>query len=221
MCGRYAFFSPAESVKHLFDLTNSPAIEPRYNISPTQYVPVVRASVGHGRELAMLYWGLVPSWAKEKSIGNRMINARAETLAEKPSFRNAFRRRRCVLLASGFYEWKRVADRKHAYFIHRRDAQPFAMAGLWERWEKGNEPLESCTIITTQANDFMQGLHQRMPAILGRPSIEDWLDPGFDDADALQSLLRPLGEDVLVAEEVSQRVNSPRNEGPELIQGIG
>jgi putative SOS response-associated peptidase YedK len=220
MCGRYAFFSPAESVNRLFDLKNSLPIEPRYNIAPTQYVPVVRARDGHGRELAMLYWGLVPSWAKEKSIGNRMINARAETLAEKPSFRNAFRKRRCVLLASGFYEWKRDVDRKRPFFIHRKDAQPFAMAGLWERWEKGAEPLDSCTIITTEANDFMQGLHHRMPAILGRSSLEDWLDPGLADADALQSLLRPLDGDVLVAEEVSQRVNNPRNEGPELIQGL-
>jgi len=219
MCGRYAFFSPAESVTGLFGLESCLPIEPRYNIAPTQYVPVLRAAAGRGRELAMLYWGLVPAWAKDRAIGNRMINARAETLAEKPSFRTAFRKRRCALLASGFYEWKRDADRKRPFFIHRKDGEPFVMAGLWERWDKGSEPLESCTIITTQANDFMQGLHHRMPVILDPATLPLWLDPANGDTTLLGSLLAPREEGVLAAEEVSQRVNNPRNEGPELVQG--
>ena len=219
MCGRYAFFSPDEAVREYFLLQELPSIEPRFNISPTQFVPVIRdrgADAG-GRHVSMLYWGLVPFWAKEKSIGQRMINARGETLAEKPSFRNAFKKRRCIVPASGFYEWKKEDDIKRPYFISRKDGKPIALAGLWERWDKGDEPLESFTIVTTTPNTFMENLHQRMPLILTSEQHQDWLDPGNEDTVRLANVIKPCRDELLTAKPVSRKVNNPRNEGAELI----
>ncbi len=198
-------------------------MEPRFNISPTQFVPVIRdggsdsSGDGGGRYVSMLYWGLVPFWAKKKSIGQRMINARGETLAEKPSFRNAFKKRRCIIPASGFYEWKKEGDIKRPYFISRKDDKPIALAGLWERWDKGEEPLESFTIVTTTPNTFMETLHQRMPTILTREQHQEWLDPGNKDTARLTGMIRPCRDDLLVARPVSRKVNNPRNEGADLI----
>ncbi len=219
MCGRFAFFSPDEAVREYFSLKEMPLVEPRFNISPTQFVPVIRdgGSDGGGRNMSMLFWGLVPFWAKEKSIGHRMINARGETLAEKPSFRNAFKKRRCIVPASGFYEWKKEGDIKRPYFISRKDDKPIALAGLWERWEKGDEPLESFTIVTTAPNAFMETLHQRMPLILTREQHQEWLDPGNKDTASLAGMIRPCRDDLLVARPVSRKVNNPRNEGADLI----
>lgn len=217
MCGRYAFFSPAESVRTLFGVDVPLEIAPRYNIAPTQYVPAVRAGDGHGRALAMLHWGLVPFWAKDRTIGNRLINARAETLAEKPSFRNALRKRRCLVLADGFYEWRSESGARQPYFIRRKDGQPFAMAGLWERWEKEGDVLESCTIVTTEANAFMRPLHHRMPAILPESAQAAWLAVDEAGESGVTGLLQPLQGDLLRADRVSTRVNNPRNEGPELL----
>jgi len=221
VCGRYAFFSPAESVRKLFDVEVPLEIAPRYNIAPTQYVPVVRQGGEHGRQLAMLYWGLVPFWAKDKAVGNRMINARAESLAEKPSFRNALRKRRCLVLADGYYEWRSQGGARQPYFIHRRDGQPFAMAGLWERWEKEGEVLESCTIVTTEANAFMRPLHHRMPVILPVDAQATWLAVNMALDSELTGLLQPPPDDMLSAHPVSTRVNNPRNEGPDLLAAPG
>lgn len=218
MCGRFAFYSPAEAVIKYFGVPDAAAIEARYNIAPTQSVPVVRDMDGEN-VLSLLHWGLVPFWAKEKSIGNRMINARAETVSEKPAYRAAFRHRRCLIPATGFYEWKRLADGKQPYFIAMRDERPFAFAGLWESWkgEDPDKPLESCTIVTTNPNEQLSNLHNRMPVILRQQDHETWLRAAHDDAAAL---MRPYPDDDLVAWPVSKHVNNPKNEGPENIRKV-
>ncbi|MEZ5475447.1 MAG: SOS response-associated peptidase [Steroidobacteraceae bacterium] len=222
MCGRYAFFSAHQAITQLFGVPMAAPFKPRYNICPTQFVPVVRTNDAGSRELAQLYWGLIPFWAKEKSIGSRMINARAETVAEKPAFRAAFRQRRCVILADGYYEWQAVAGGKQPYFIHARDRQPFAMAGLWESWREraGAEGvLESCAIITTAATPSVANVHDRMPQILSGAALAAWLDAGTK-VDSLGELLSTPVTTKLAYHPVSRRVNSPRNDGPELIEPL-
>jgi putative SOS response-associated peptidase YedK len=218
MCGRFAFFSPHEAVQDLFGVDFPAAIEPRYNIAPSQFVVALRAGPTGVLEPAVFKWGLVPSWAKDPAIGNRMINARAETVHEKPSFRAAFRRRRCVVLADGFYEWRRQGDRKTPYFIAPEDRRPFGMAGLWEHWHgRDGEELETCTIITTMANDVMQPLHDRMPVIVARDNAADWCGAPGDERDAARAMLAHNANDSLIYWPVSTVVNNPRNEGPDLI----
>ena len=221
MCGRFAFYSPHEAVTRLFGATPAAAFEPRYNIAPTQFVATVRET-GGPREVAMLYWGLVPSWAKEKSIGARMINARSETLAEKPSFRNAFRRRRCLVLADGYYEWQRSGSVKQPYFIAFEDGQPFGMAGLWERWRDpaSGEPLESCCIVTTSPAAAVAHVHDRMPVIVPPDAYAEWLDPRNEATDRLARLLGPWARPGLQALPVSRRVNDARNQGAGLIEPL-
>jgi putative SOS response-associated peptidase YedK len=223
MCGRYAFFSPAEAVKRTFALDDCPVLEPRYNIAPTQPVPVLRETGTGRRELAMLHWGLIPSWAKDRSVGNRMINARAETLTERPAYRAAFRRRRCAVLADGWYEWQAIASGKQPWFIHARDGAPMGLAGLWETWRdpSGGEPVESCTIITTDARGPLAEIHDRMPAVLPAEGLARWLDPGCQDASELSGLLGPRDPAAFDARAVSRRVNDPRNQGAELIEEAG
>ena len=222
MCGRFAFYSPHEAVIRLFGVAAAPEIEPRWNIAPTQFIATVREA-GGPREVAMLYWGLVPSWAKEKSIGARMINARSETLGEKPSFRNAFRRRRCLILADGYYEWQRSGAVKQPYFIAFADGQPFGMAGLWERWRDPatGEPLESCCIVTTSPAAAVAHVHDRMPVIVPPDAYAEWLDPKNEATDRLARLFEPCGRPDLQARPVSRRVNDARNQGPELIEEDG
>jgi putative SOS response-associated peptidase YedK len=223
MCGRYAFFSPAEAVRRTFALDQVPELEPRYNIAPTQDVPAVRSGDEGSRAFALLHWGLVPKWAKERTIGNRMINARAETLAEKPSFREAFRRRRCLVVADGWYEWQVAAGGKQPWFIRMKDAQPFAFAGLWERWQDPDRgsTLESCAIVTTDASASISKIHDRMPVVLAQGHWDRWLDTAFSDTDTLSGLLRPFDPQALEAWPVSRQVNAPRNQGPELIAREG
>lgn len=223
MCGRYAFFSPSEAVKRVFMLDEVPALSPRYNIAPTQPVAAVRTGPGAVRSLAMLHWGLVPRWAKERSIGNRMINARSETLAEKPAFRDAFRRRRCLVLADGWYEWQAAPGGKQPWFIRMRDGSPIGFAGLWEHWEDPatGEPLESCTIITTDASDSIRSIHDRMPAVLSGPAWDRWLDAAYSDTGRLSEALGPFDRDALQAWPVSRLVNAPKNEGAKLIEPVG
>ncbi len=220
MCGRYAFFSPAEAVKRTFALDEVPALEPRYNISPTQSVPAVRAAEEGHRTFAMLHWGLVPKWAKERAIGNRMINARSETLAEKPSFRDAFRKRRCLVVANGWYEWQVAPGGKQPWFIRLRNSESFAFAGLWERWKDPADGalLESCTIVTTDASPSIRKIHERMPVVLGAPDWARWLDTAFSDTDKLAELLRPYEPKELQAWPVSRLVNAPKNQGSKLIE---
>jgi putative SOS response-associated peptidase YedK len=219
MCGRYAFFSPAEAVRHVFGVAAVPPLERRYNIAPTQPVPVVRERDPGEREVALLHWGLVPSWAKDKAIGNRMINARAETLAEKPAYRRAFRSRRCLVLADGWYEWQAGASGKQPWFICARDRQPLGLAGLWETWRDpgGGEVLESCTIVTRDAPGRLGKIHHRMPAVIPPDGMGAWLDPGQGDAASLSHWLGEAQEEGFEAWPVSRAVNDPRHEGAGLI----
>lgn len=203
-----------------FRLDAAVPIRPRYNIAPTQDVPAVRTTPGGQRELVMLRWGLVPSWADDISIGNRMINARGETVAEKPSFRSALKKRRCVVVADGYYEWKKTGKAKQPYLFHFDDDRPFAFAGLWERWSKGSEPLETCTVITTTASPLAAIVHDRMPAILDGAALAMWLDPEVTEASALTGFLQPFEYDGFVATPVSALVNSPANEDPRCVDEI-
>ena len=218
MCGRFAFYSPGEATAALFGVTGAQPVEPRYNIAPTQYVAAVRDDENDERELVMLRWGLIPFWAKDPSIGNRMINARAETVAEKPSYRNAYKHRRCVVLADGFYEWHREGDVKIPYFISQANGEPFGLAALWEKWQdkESDETIQSTTLITTDANDFMQTLHHRMPMVLDPARADRWLGGANDmleDAAKNSPKLR--------AWPVDRRVNNARNQGEELIEPTG
>jgi putative SOS response-associated peptidase YedK len=217
VCGRFAFYSPSEAAAALFGVSASTEVQPRYNIAPTQYIAAIRDG-SEGRELAMLRWGLVPSWAKDPSIGNRMINARAETVAEKPSYRAAFRHRRCIVLADGFYEWRRESDAKTPYFISLASGEPFALAGLWENWsdKSSGESLQTTTLITTAANGFMLPLHHRMPLVLQPDAATEWLAGSAE-------LLEQAGDETpkLQAWPVDRRVNNARNEGEELIDAVG
>jgi len=214
MCGRFTQAADGEIIWKVFELPEAPELAPRYNIAPTQDVAVVRAHDG-GRGLAMLHWGLIPSWAKERTIGARMINARAETLAEKPAFRSALRARRCLLVADGFYEWQRTGGTKQPHFIRFRDARPFGFAGLWERWQRGDEePIESCTIVTTEANALLAPIHDRMPVILDPKQFALWLDPSMTDTNRVGELLRPYPSEAMEAYPVSLLVNNPANDAP-------
>ena len=218
MCGRFAFYSPTEAAAALFGAAGSLDLEPRYNIAPTQYVAAVRSDSEGERELVKLRWGLVPFWAKDPSIGNRMINARAETVAEKPSYRNAYKHRRCLVLADGFYEWQRHGDSKVPYFISLASGQPFALAGLWENWtdKETGESLQTTTLITTDANSFMAQLHHRMPVILEANTATDWLAGSTELLDDVASITPPLQ-----AWPVDRRVNNARNEGEDLVRAAG
>ena len=218
MCGRFAFYSPSEATAALFGLDGALAVEPRYNIAPTQYVAAVRDDADRNRELVMLRWGLVPFWAKDPAIGNKMINARAETVAEKPSYRNAFKHRRCIVLADGFYEWHRQGDVKVPHFISQKSGEPFGLAGLWETWKnrETGESLQSTTLITTTANDFMQPLHHRMPVILQPETADEWLAGSPDFLDGVNQRMPAMQ-----AWPVSRDVNNARNQGEELIDPAG
>ncbi len=232
MCGRYSLTTPLEAVRQLFDFPERPNLAPRVNIAPSQEVAAVRLEEGDGgvgRHFVLLRWGLIPSWtpsgAKEPGIGNRTINARAETLAEKPSFRAAFRRRRCLIPADGFYEWKTEAGRKQPYRIALESGAPFAFAGLWERWEGpkggvgGAGAIESCTIVTTEANERLRAIHHRMPVILAPEAYSVWLDPETPGAQA-QALLKPAPSEWFTTFRVSPRINSPANDDPALIEPL-
>jgi putative SOS response-associated peptidase YedK len=185
-------------------------------------VAVVRELEDGERRLDLLRWGLIPSWAKDPAVGARTINARAETVAEKPSFRAAFRRRRCLVLADGYYEWRKEGSKKQPYYIRMRDEAPFAFAGLWEYWSPGDdaETLETCTLITTEANELTRAIHDRMPVILPPDAYEVWLDPELDDRPRLLSLLRPYESQALIADPVSTHVNNPKHDDPECVQVV-
>lgn len=217
MCGRYTLKTPVSVLAERFEIEDSPSsITPSYNIAPTQQVATVLAENGK-RKLEMLHWGLIPSWAKDPEVGNRMINARAETVAEKPSYRKAFQERRCLILADGFYEWQKTDNGKQPFYIRMQDESPFAFAGLWESWRNGRE-IRSCTIITTAPNELAAPIHNRMPVILNPGDYEMWLDPDFDERDPLTSLLKPYPADVMEAYPVSRRVNKPSNNEPGVIE---
>ena len=223
MCGRFALVTEKHILELLFELDYSFDFElkSRFNIAPTQHAPVVRLSAAEGkRELALLKWGLVPFWSKDETIGNRLINARAETAHEKPAFRDAYKKRRLLVPASGFYEWKSESGGKQPYFITAKSKELISLAGLWERWDKGSEqPLETFTILTTEPNPLIAELHNRMPAIIPPQSFGAWLDP-LTGEDHLQQLLQPYPEDQLTYYPVSRLVNKPSNDLPELIEPL-
>ena len=215
MCGRFTQAAPNEAIAELFQLPSVPALAPRYNVAPTQEVAAVRAGAAGGRELVALHWGLLPSWARDRSAAARMINARAETLAEKPAFRAAFRSRRCLVVADGFYEWQRLGARKQPHFIGFADGRPFGLAGLWERWSgEGGGPVESCTIVTTAANEVVAPLHDRMPVILEPGEFALWLDPEVREPEAVRPLLRPHAAAGMRAHPVGLLVNDPAHDAP-------
>jgi putative SOS response-associated peptidase YedK len=247
MCGRFTLRAPASTIAEQFQVLDIQTFEPRFNVAPTQPVAAVRLPPESGRrQFAWLKWGLVPSWVKDPAIGNRLINARAETLAEKPAFRAAFRQRRCLVVADGFYEWRRTGGCKQPYFIRLHDERPFAFAGLWESWEGKTAPgrtvpgtvfatdlfssqslsaktvpgavlLETCTLITTGPNELMEPIHDRMPVILSPADYDRWLDPAIHEPDKLLPLLRPYPADAMLAVPVSVRVNNPKNDDAECV----
>jgi len=218
MCGRFSLATGVDVLRGLFEVEGeAPELAPRWNVAPTQPVAVVVVTNEGPRALRLMRWGLVPSWAKDPAIGNRMINARAETLADKPSFRDALRRRRCLVVADGFYEWKKEGTRKTPLWIHPVDGGVLAFAGLWDRWTSPDgEVVESCTIVTCKANALIGAFHERMPVILPPGGWDLWLDPEPRDPRGLLDLLVPCPPERLAVRDASPRVNSPANEGPEL-----
>lgn len=219
MCGRFAQKSSARKIAKKFKVEEVPPLAERYNVAPSQTVLAVREASG-GREASFLKWGLVPRWAKDVGIGNKLINARSETVTEKPSFREAFARRRCLVLADGFFEWSRRGDRKRPYYFHMRDGEPFAIAALWERWEGEGGPLETCTLLTTGANELLAPHHDRMPVILRPDDYDVWLSPGARGPEHLTTLLRPYPHAEMSAYAVSTLVNSPSNDDPRCVEPL-
>lgn len=222
MCGRFTNRAKSEQIKKEFKAgnKNSVSFEPRYNIAPTQMIDVV-LETEQERILSHLKWGLVPSWSKDPDIGNRMINARAETITEKPSFREAFRKRRCIIPASGFYEWKKASNgnAKQPFYFYLNEKDVFGFAGLYEEWldKQTGELLETCTIITTEANEVLKPVHDRMPVILHSKDYDEWLDKEMKDTERLQNLLKPYAATEMSSHSVSKSVNIPETNLPELI----
>ncbi len=215
MCGRFYLFGDGAAVADLFDLAAPVDLVARYNIAPSQPVAVVRLGE-HGREFVPLRWGFVPAWAKDAKCAP--INARAETAADKPTFRDSFRKRRCLIPADGFYEWVRQGKAKQPFAFRLNDDKPFAFAGLWERWEGPSGPVETCCILSTTANDLVRPAHDRMPVMLERAYFEQWLDPAEQNAEALTWMLRPYRADAMRAYPVSALVNSPRNDDVQCLE---
>jgi putative SOS response-associated peptidase YedK len=218
MCGRYALHSQPEIVALLYWLKTNPELKPRYNIAPTQHSPVIRLNDESEPELVMMRWGLIPAWAKDVSIGARLINARAETVKEKPAFRAAYKKRRCLVPASGFYEWKVSGARKQPYFVHPKDEPLFSFAGLWEHWFDTDEKrIETFTIVTTEANGFMRSLHTRMPVMVEKTNLKNWLNPATGQDDPWQKL---YPDKLMAAHPVSLKVNSTRNDNESLLAAV-
>ena len=221
MCARYSITTASEALRRLFGFEEQPNVEPRYNVAPTQAVPVVRRGADGKRHYGSLRWGLIPFWAKDLKIGARLINARAETLAEKPSFRNAVKQRRCLIAADGFYEWSGPKGAKQPHRFTLSDGGPFGFAGLWEQWRDpadGSE-IESCTIVTCEANEVVRQIHPRMPVILPPDAHETWLDTTRPANDAL-ALLRPYPAEAMTSYPVSKALNRPVNDEPSMIEPI-
>ena len=221
MCGRFTLSQPPDAIASVFDLAQIPPLEPRYNIAPTQLIPVVLyPSLQSEKQLQMFHWGLIPSWAKAPAIGAKLINARAETVSEKPSFKSAFKKRRCLIIADGFYEWQRQEGKKQPYYFRLQNEQIFAFAGLWEHWQSSaEETIDSCTILTTEANDLLRPIHDQMPVIIAPKDYELWLNP-VEKAETLQPLLRPYQADLMTSYAVSTKVNNPKNNTPECINSL-
>lgn len=222
MCGRFTLTVSSEVLAEHFNLESVPPLEPRFNIAPTQAVAVAWVRPARmQRELAILQWGLIPSWAEDPAIGSRLINARAETVAEKPAFRGVFRYRRCLMLADGFYEWKGKGKLRQPYFFRMKNGQPFAFAGLWDHWSGADgSDIETCALITTQANSLVNLVHERMPVILHPAEYDLWLDPKVQDPARLEPLLRSFPPEAMESYPVTPRVNSPFEDEPQFIMPL-
>lgn len=225
MCGRYSLKTPADTLARHFRLSKIPSVSPRFNIAPSQPIAVVRIPAPQDdRECVQVRWGLIPSWAKDPAIGNRMIIARAETVSEKPAFREALARSRCLVPADGYYEWQRrdrMGQRKQPFYIRLRDGRPFAFAGLWERWTgPDGKAVETCAILTTEPNESLREIHDRMPVILDPNDYDQWLDPYLRQAQLLQPLFRPYPPEDMTAYPVNLRVNDPSHDIPACIEPL-
>ena len=222
MCGRYTLTCTSDVIAEEFRLEAVPDLQPRYNVAPSQWVACVRAGLpSPKREAVTLRWGLIPSWAGDPAMGMKLINARAETVAEKPSFRKPFRERRCLVLADGYYEWKRKDSRKQPYHIRLSSERPFAFAGLWDRWTGADgKTIDSCAILTTTPNERLASIHDRMPVILPPAAYEPWLDPGLRDTMHLAPFLTPYPADAMVAVPVSWLVNDPRVDDARCLEAL-
>ena len=224
MCGRFTSLLSPElitAIRELFGVPVPDSVEPRYNIAPSQQVWVVRQEGDHNR-FDLMKWGLIPSWAKDPKIGSKMINARSETVQEKPSFRHAIKFRRCIIPAAGFYEWMHTGDKKQPYYIRMADGSPMLLAGLWEQWKRLGEQnlLETFTILTTEANDLVAPLHDRMPVILRTNDCNLWLSHSMHNPEQLQGMYQPFPSNLLEAYKVSDLVNNPRNDSPDLLSQL-
>jgi putative SOS response-associated peptidase YedK len=231
VCGRYVLATPIDELASFFEARRAAGLvgdwAASYNIAPTKTVVCLAPDADGGRVLDAYRWGLIPSWAKDPAIGNRLFNARSETVAVKPSFRGAFKSRRLVVVADGFYEWRRgPGARRQPYFLSRSDRAPMAFAGLWESWhdpataDDDSAWVHSCTIITTAANDEVSPIHDRMPVVLEHDALEAWLDPSVAARDELEALLRPASPGTLAVRAVGPRVGNVRNNGPDLIEEV-
>ena len=222
MCGRFNLHANPALLAEIFQLLRQPDWSPRYNIAPSQPVLVIRQQADGTRLGERLRWGLIPSWADDPAIGSKMINARSESIATKPAFRDAFRRRRCLVPANGFYEWEKITTKeKQPWHIFSRSDALLTFAGLWDTWNSPDgEKVETCTILTTDANPFMSPVHDRMPVILPMEAFGAWLDPGLNDPAALQQWLVPSSAEGLDREPVGKLVNSPCNDSPKCIQPV-
>ncbi len=221
MCGRYTLTSAPEALRALFGYEEQPNFPPRYNVAPTQPIPIVRLVDGK-RHFALVRWGLLPSWVKDPKTFTLLINARGESAAEKPAFRAAIKRRRCLIPADGFYEWQAADERKRPFYVHAKSGAPLAFAGLWETWTGPNgEELETATIVTTRANRMLSPIHDRMPVIVPPEGFDLWLDGAKVDATTASALIAPAPETLLEAYEISTAVNRTANDNPKLLEPVG
>jgi putative SOS response-associated peptidase YedK len=221
MCGRYFLHSDAEAMTRLFGAMPMPRLAPRYNIAPTQPVPIVRAAGGGGREMVLVRWGLVPGWSKGPDSRYSMINARVETVAEKPAYRSALRYRRCLVPVDGFYEWRQAEGGKQPYVLRPRGNGPMALAGLWEHWQDaGGNELESCVILVGPANRQVAAIHDRMPVVIAPASFDIWLDPKRQSAGPVEALLAAQQPPEYRIYPVARTVNSPSVDKPELLEPL-
>ena len=220
MCGRYTIIASPEALRALYGYEEQPNFPPRYNVSPTQPIAIVRLIDGK-RHFALVRWGLLPSWVKDPKAFTLLINARGESIAEKPAFRAAMKRRRCLIPADGFYEWKPVGSRKQPYYVHAKAGTPLAFAGVWETWTGPNgEEMETAAIVTTTANRTLAPIHNRMPVILAPEQFELWLDNANVEPSAATALIKPAPDDLLEAYPVTTDVNRPANDNPKLVEQV-
>jgi len=223
MCGRFERSSAIGIIIRDFRINRtSVEIKPGYNIAPSQDVLIIRLDEEEKRQLELCRWGFLPCWAKDPAMAYKMINARAETVATKPAFQSAFKRQRCLVVADGFYEWQRQEQGKVPFYIHLKSGRPFGFAGLYSHWtpEKGAESICTCTIITTEANELLEPIHNRMPVIIPRDSEDQWLDPRIEDEERLLALLKPYPSDEMALHAVSLKVNRPEFNSPDAIKAI-